>query len=173
MSGYTITYTDTGVAAYLDQLAARMADLTPVMQDLGEYLVMSTKARFATSTAPDGTPWASNSQVTIGRYLGNYSGMYKKSGALSKKGATRSAAKKPLIGESRRLSGEIHAVPTAHGVTVGSVLIYSAVQQFGAAKGSLGPRTPWGNIPARPYLGLSASDRGQVIDLVQGYLAPA
>jgi phage virion morphogenesis protein len=172
MTSYTITYTDSGVAAYLDELAAHMADLTPVMQDLGEYLVMSTKARFGTSTAPDGTPWAVNSPVTIGRYLGNYGGMYKKSGGLSKKGAARSAAKKPLIGETRRLSSEIHAVATSHVVTVGSSMIYSAVQQFGATKGSLGPRTPWGNIPARPYLGLSASDRGQVIDLLRSYLAP-
>lgn len=173
MGTITITYTDGGVSAYLAQLAARMSDLTPVMQDMGEVLVMSTKARFASGAAPDGAPWAANSPVTVGRYLGNYAGMYKKAGGLSKKGAARSAGKKPLIGETRRLGSEIHAVATSRSVTVGSSLIYAAVQQFGAAKGSLGPRTPWGDIPARPYLGLSAADRGQLIDLVQGYLAPA
>jgi phage gpG-like protein len=169
MTSYTITYTDSGVAAYLDELAAHMADLTPVMQDLGEYLVMSTKERFGTSIAPDGTPWAVNSPVTIGRYLASYSGMYKKSGGLNKKGAARAAEKKPLIGRSRRLGRSIHAVATKSSVTVGSDVEYSAVQQFGATKGSLGPRTPWGNIPARPYLGLSTKDRSNVIDFVVSY----
>lgn len=171
MATRTITFDGAEALAALDQLAARLGNLTPVMQDLGEYLVASTKARFAAGAGPDGARWAANSPVTLARYLGNYGGMFKRDGTLSKRGAARAGAKRPLIGETRRLSGEIHAVVTAASVTVGSSLVYAGVQQFGAPKGSLGPRSPWGNIPARPYLGLSAADRGEVLAIVRGYLA--
>lgn len=159
MTTRTITYDDAEALAYLGQLSARLGDLTPVMQDLGEYLVTSTKGRFGTSTAPDGTPWAANSLTTLALY-----------GRMFKGAAKAVANKQPLIGESKRLSGEIHALATASSVTVGSSMIYAGVQQFGAAKHSLGPVSPWGNIPARPYLGLSATDRGNVLDIVRGYL---
>lgn len=160
MTTRTITFDDAEALAYLGQLAAKLGDLTPVMQDLGEYLVVSTKSRFASSTAPDGTPWAANSLTTLARYGRMY------------KGASKAVAgKKPLIGESRRLSGEIHAVSTSTSVTVGSSLVYAGVQQFGAGKGTLGPRSPWGDIPARPYLGLSTADRGNVLAIVREYLA--
>lgn len=162
MTTRTITFDDAEALAYLGQLSARLGDLTPVMQDLGEYLISSTKARFASGTAPDGTPWAANSLTTLARY-----------GRMYKGSAKAVAGKKPLIGESRRLSGEIHAVTTANSVTVGSSLIYAGVQQFGAAKHSLGPKSPWGDIPARPYLGLSVADRGNVLDILREYLAEA
>lgn len=40
----------------LARLRQRLADLTPVMQDIGEELVARAKQRFATSTGPDGSP---------------------------------------------------------------------------------------------------------------------
>lgn len=162
MTTRTITYDDAEALAYLGQLQARLADLTPVMQDLGEYLVDSTKRRFASGTAPDGSPWAPNSLTTLARY-----------GGLYKNAKKAQAGKRPLIGETRRLSTEILALATASSVTVGSPLVYAGVQQFGAAKASLGPRSPWGDVPARPYLGLSATDRGNVLAIVREYLAGA
>lgn len=175
MTTRTITFDDGGAIAYLEQLAARMADLTPVMQDLGEYLVASTKARFSSSTAPDGSHWAVNSPVTLGRYLSNYGGMFKKSGGLTKDGEAKASAKKPLIGQTGQggLGDTIHAIATANSVTVGSSLIYAGVQQFGAARHSLGQNTPWGDIPARPYLGLSLTDRGNILSIVRDHLDKA
>ncbi len=157
----------------LRQLSRRVGDMRPAMQDIGEYLVGSTKARFATATAPDGTPWAPNRPVTIARYLGAFGGSYKKDGSLSKKGQARLGAKRPLIGESRRLGSEIHYQAGRDRVEVGSPMIYSAVQQFGAPRHSLGPHSPWGDIPARPYLGLSGDDRREIVDIVRGYLGAA
>jgi len=58
---------------------------------------------------------------------------------------------------------------------VGSVLEYAAVQQFGAKKGAFG-RTrrgapiPWGDIPPRPFLGLSDADRRSILDLIAEHL---
>jgi len=54
----------------------------------------------------------------------------------------------------------------------------AATQQFGAAKGAFG-RTkfngpiPWGNIPARPFLGISEEDESNLVDMLREYLEEA
>lgn len=67
-------------------------------------------------------------------------------------------SKKPLIGESGALSGQIFYRLVGNSLEIGSSMEYSAVQQFGAREGSLGGGAPWGDIPARPFLGVSADD---------------
>ena len=84
-------------------------------------------------------------------------------------------AKKPLIGETRRLSTEISYQIAADGVEVGSSMQYAAVQHFGAKKGEFG-RTrrgapiPWGDIPPRPFLGISEVDRAAILDIIADHL---
>jgi len=45
------------VKAAFEALQARLTDLTPFFQNIGEALLNSTRERFRTQTAPDGTPW--------------------------------------------------------------------------------------------------------------------
>lgn len=82
----------------LERLRSRVTDLSPVMRDIGELLVERAKQRFVTSTAPDGTRWQPNAPATILSYLDRYGGTRRKDGGLSKRGASRAAGKKPLIG---------------------------------------------------------------------------
>jgi phage gpG-like protein len=166
---------DRAVMAALRELARRCADPAPALADIGEYLVASTKQRFTQGVSPEATPWAPNSPVTMLRYLGRYAGSFSRRGGLTRGGAARAAAKRPLIGESRRLSSEIAWRPITGGIEVGSSLEYAAVQQRGADQGAFG-RTrrgapiPWGDIPPRPFLGVSESDRAAILDLLAGYL---
>lgn len=154
---------DRSVLNALNGLLRAGADLQPALQDIGEYLVVSTRDRFRDGVAPDGAPWAPNSPVTTAR---------------RGKGA---AGKRPLIGETRQLSTRIFYRVTAHTVEVGSPLEYAAVHQFGAGKGQFGRSKrgskrgpiPWGDIPARPFLGLSDQDRSEVLDIIQEHLARA
>jgi len=147
---------DRPVLDALRQLQAAGGDLRPAFQDIGEYLLDATKRRFQEGRAPDGRPWAPNSPATLARKRGS----------------------RPLIGESRRLGNEIHyrAGPTS--LELGSSLEYAAVQQLGARKGQFG-RTrrgspiPWGDIPARPFLGLSEADRATVLEIIQEHLEAA
>lgn len=171
-----IEMSDRGVNQALTRLANTTQNLPTVLDLIGEMLVDSTKRRFATSTGPDGQRWASNSPVTILRYLGKYKGSFnKKTGALTKSGATSAAGKRPLIGETRDLSRQIF--PRVEGSTlyIGSTMIYAAAQQFGMRKGYAGVNRrgspiPWGDIPARPFLGLSEQDRNNIIETISDYL---
>lgn len=145
--------------ALLRDLDAALTDLTPVMDRLGEQLTRSTKERFKEGTAPDGTKWAPKSATTLARY-----------------GAKADA--RPLFGPTGLLSQQIFHQADAQSVEWGSNLIYSAVMQFGAAKGAFGTMSngasiPWGNIPARPFIGVSAEDEVQIIDILSEWLQTA
>lgn len=140
----------------------RLADMTQVHQDIGEYMIEATKGRFRARIAPDGSTWAPKSPTTIARYrrLGD--------GNLTK----------PLLGSSGRLSNEIVMAAGRSEVEIGSNLEYSGVMQTGAGKGQFG-RTrrggpiPWGNIPARVWLGLSDVDERNILDIVDEHLGDA
>lgn len=193
---------DAHVAGVLRKLTARLGDLTPVMQTIGEAMVQSTMARFETSIGPNGTPWQRNTETTYIRYLEQKNGVTltkgENAGRLNAKGVSAAVGKKPLVGLTHRLSSEIHAEPSSTGVEIGSSLVYAAVQQFGATMGEFGRYSqvsrwnkyptgdfrkyagtvqgfpiPWGNIPARPYIGLSSTDDDSVLAIVESYLKDA
>lgn len=194
----TITVDDRHVLDVLDALLARLDDLTPAMQTVGEYLVGSTKRRFATSIGPDGVRWAPNTETTYLRMIEKAHGVTLKSGQINQKGANLALTKKPLIGETHRLSSEISAQADRDSVEIGSPMVYAAVQQFGAQMGEFGRYSqvsrwrkyekgdfrkhagtvkgfpiPWGDIPARPFIGLSEVDADQVLAIVGEHLASA
>jgi phage virion morphogenesis protein len=165
----TIQVNDKAVLQVLGELSARAKDLRPALKEIGEDLVESTRKRFASATAPDGTAWAANSPVTVARYLGQSAGSYKKNGDLSKKGAAALSSKKPLTGESRDLQRTInYQFEGKTGVSIGSPKVYAAMQQFGGKKSTY-PNL-WGDIPARPFLGLSTADSANIVDIVGSYL---
>lgn len=153
----------------LRTLAGRVGDMTPAMQDIGEHLAETTKRRFDTSTSPDGQAWAANSEATVLQYLGFTGGNYKKDGSLSKKGQARYSGKKPLIGDSRSLSSTIHYQAGASFVEIGSPMEYAAMQQFGGMKSAF-PNL-WGDIPARPFLGISDDDERSILEILSGYFS--
>ncbi len=150
------------LTAQLREAQERLANPEPMYQDIGEYLVDSHRQRFLRSEAPDGTTWADKSLVTLERYrrLGD---------------GDRS---KPLIGPSRRLGTELHYYASRSDVEFGSNLAYSGVMQEGAAKGAFGADRhgrpiPWGNIPARVWLGLSDTDERNIVDLADEHVGGA
>lgn len=168
MTDFTVNIDDAQVLAALGRLRRKTDNLGPVLMAIGEDLVDSTKRRFATATAPDGTPWAANSEVTISRYLGLSGANFKKDGSLSKKGEARRANKKPLTGETGALGQQIHYRVNGNVLEVGSSMEYAAMQQLGGRRADF-PNL-WGDIPARPFLGLSASDISDINQTVRDYL---
>lgn len=139
----------------IGRLAAAGRDTTPLMRDIGEYLIRSTKDRFAAQLDPEGKPWKPLSR--------SYREQKKRN-------------KHRILTLDGHLGGTINYRAGRTEVLVGSPRVYAAVHQFGAAKGAFGATVrgapiPWGNIPARPFLGLSAADRDEIALLVRDYLA--
>ena len=161
-----IEFNDAEVQAALGNLAAGLTDMSPVMNEIGLFLVASTEKRFDDTEAPDGSQWAPRSPVTLAIY------------------ARQKATFGPVLHKSGTLRQSIFHSYGPNEVTVGSNVLYSAVQQLGAAQGAFGASIgknkkgrdhfhsiPFGNIPARPYIGLSESDRSGVLDIVGEWLS--
>jgi phage virion morphogenesis protein len=186
MSLITIEVDDAGLRQALKALRERVEHLAPAMKEIGEELTESTKQRFVTSTAPDGSRWAENSDLVLLRFLGQVSGAYRKKATptggrgLTARGAKALGGKKPLIGETRNLSSTINYQVVDGGTTllVGSPEKYASTQQFGAKQGEYGSTRhgapiPWGDIPARPFLGLSDRDAHDVLAILRRHIARA
>jgi phage virion morphogenesis (putative tail completion) protein len=125
-------------------------DLRPVFKDIGEELVKSTHRRFEDGIGPDGKKWALNSVLSTLEY---------------KEGD------RPLIGETSRLATEIFYTADDHHLVVGSEAEYAAMQQFGGKKDDY-PHL-WGDIPARPFVGLSAADEQEALAIILEHLKTA
>jgi phage gpG-like protein len=153
---------DFNASAVFDQLeraSAQLDDMTPAYKDIAEYQVEATRKRFLSSTAPDGTRWRQKSPATLAAYLARGDGN----------------RPKPLIGPSGRLGKEIASLVSRDSAEIGSALEYSAVMQDGAKKGAFGKGrngrlVPWGDIPARVWLGISAVDEKNILDIVDEFL---
>jgi phage virion morphogenesis protein len=177
-----ITIDSKALDGAIEKLLDTMKDLTPVKKHIAEYLLESTRERIRSGgPAPDGAPWAPLSPA----YL------------LTKKGKGTLQETGRLIGLLRwQIDGDGN-------VAVGSDRDYAAIHQMGgtihkkARDGSARLRRvgsnvrfakkshkkAWGvsfrvgaheiHIPARPYLGLSAADKAEVVEIAKEHLEAA
>ena len=127
----------------LKSQAERLRNLQPLWQLVGMYVQRQTiKERFDQEQAPDGTKWKPLSPARVKQRLKRH-----KAGSM-----------KILqdVGELRR-SIQYEAGPNY--VRIGSNLKYARTHQFGR-----------GNIPARPFLGVTPNERQHINDMVKAYL---
>lgn len=190
----TVRFDSAPVLARLQEIARRVDDLSPAMRDIGELMVESTKERFTSSTGPDGQRWPALAKDTIlarlakisGQYaaytnlktrkvgqvrVGDKKGYYDKAGKVAGKGLLALMNMRPLV-DTGILQDTIRyqLTPGGKGVEIGTNRFAgeleggAAVHQFGNRKGT---------IPARPFLGLSASDERAVLDVLDRFLRQA
>lgn len=174
MAGITfrVEISDEAAARQLAEIVGRMDRPIDFYKAVGEYLTeVAIPRNFADESAPDGTPWARLSPVTVQR--------------------RESAGQTPItiLQATGRMAASVNYEATATHVRIGSPAPQAAVMQFGAEKGSFGAaigRTkptekrpwsqdyfstlPWGDIPARPWLGLSSEDEMEIIRIASDWL---
>ncbi|MFO1038149.1 MAG: phage virion morphogenesis protein [Geminicoccaceae bacterium] len=162
MSGVSITIDDADVMALLRRLAGLASGpaLGETMDEIGAQIQENTRERFLSKTGPDGVRWKPS-----------YRAVLQGGQTLADAGNLRDSITR-VIG----LGGA--------SVEVGTNLKYARVHQFGAtitpkaapylvfklADGSW-VRTKKVTIPARPYLGFNATDRADVIEILNERIA--
>lgn len=171
--------------ANLRALMDRMDTRTPFYKAVGERMLKSTKERFASETAPDGTAWAPLSRRRI----------------KDRQSAGLTPIK--ILRASGRLAGSINYEAGADQVEIGSAVEYAAAHQLGAdiqqparpakiyrkrgADGTVGRRfvrksdadvisdvnipARTINLPARPFIGLTAADEVGIMEDAEDWLA--
>ena len=173
------TVNDAQARAMLARLGEPGTD--DLMPRLGEYLQASTQKRFKTQTAPDGTAW----QPLQPRYARRKK--YAKDKILTLRGYLRSGIHYQVTGDAE--------------VQVGSNSKYAAIHQFGGAiekparQATVRYRSEAGrvlfagkkhqgaterqvtipahqvNMPARPYLGISAADDAKIRAIILDWVS--
>lgn len=161
-----ITVDDGEVMAALEQLRQRLRDMTPVMRAAAQVVRNDAMEAFASSRSPSGETWkplkAGSILSRAYRHAGR--GMRKdRAGTLA-----RFADAKPLL-DTGALRNSVQVVSVGRDeAVIGSRLPYAAIHQFGGKAG----RGRKASIPARPFLGLSEAGKGDLLDIVHGYLRP-
>lgn len=156
-----ISFEDLAIRQAADGLIALDRNLRgELLAPIGSALEFSTVERFDTNVGPDGQAWAPSYRALLqgGRTLANRG----------------------------HLRDSIHFVLEDEAVEIGTADMRAGVHQFGAtitakSGGGLSFRLADGahrvvqsvTIPARPFLGLSATDRGVVVQLAEDALAKA
>lgn len=139
---------DHEILAALRQLQQATGNLRPALLKIGENLKESTKKRFENYTGPDGVMWQANSDVTYERKA-DRSGI-----PLTDHGTLGNTIDYQLLGND--------------GVQIGSPMEYAAMMQFGGTKSEF-PNL-WGDIPERPFLGISEDDKRDILAIIQRHL---
>ena len=164
---------------YLHGLVERAKDMRPVLEEIGVDMQESTIQRFSTTKAPDETPWAPNSVATLLNYSQRFA--RNKNGTLKPAGVRALGAKKPGTDTGSMANSSINwQLKGDDAVGIGSSMPYAGTFHYGAKSGEFGfgfyvtregsfP-LPWGDIPARPFLGASEEDKANIVDLVNSYL---
>ncbi|UOA07629.1 phage virion morphogenesis protein [Methylobacter sp. S3L5C] len=143
-----ITINDQAIMAALRNLQSSVTNLRPALKEIGETLSESTKKRFVTTTGPDGERWALNSVLST--LLGDKQG----DRPLTDRGILGDTINYQLLGNDS--------------VQIGSPMEYAAMQQFGGATAEF-PHL-WGDIPARPFLGISTEDESAILAIIRDHL---
>ena len=155
-----VKFDGTAATASLRGLLAGIENPAPLLAQLGEYTLRTTRDRFKTQTGPDGTAWAALQP------------WYKKE---------KSQNKNRVLTLRGYLRGQlVSQVVGGKSVEVGSNSIYAAVHQFGSERPQNLERlqrrhktefiTRATTIPARPYLGLSDADRNELVERTLDWL---
>ena len=132
MTPFIITVQDQGVTDTLTRLAARVDNMAPYLEAVGEDIVERSKARFDSSSGPDGQEWKEYSPVTLGLMR-------------SRKGSRP----RSLLVDTGALQRQIVAtVEDSSVLRVSATQQYAAIHQFGGMAG----RGRKVKIPARPFL---------------------
>lgn len=134
----------------LTRLQRVTSDLSPALKEIGEQLSESTKQRFASTVGPDDKHWLLNTPATLDHKEGD----------------------RPLTGKTGVLASTINYQMTGpNALAIGSPMEYAAMQQFGGTKADFSHL--WGDIPARPFLGISEQDEADILNILQHHLQAA
>jgi phage gpG-like protein len=159
---------ETEVEARLASIAHRLGDLTPLMDTIGVVIETDTEDNFEGEHGPDGVPWKPSQRV------------------IEHGGKT--------LQLSRRLRMSMGRKVTSHSVEVGTNVVYARRHQEGfrgteairahkrtmrtvfgvrlktPIEAMVGAHTRQGNTPARPFLGMSASAKADIMHYAAAYV---
>lgn len=156
-----IEFNDQEVQNALNELIARAQDSTDLMRQVAGVMADATDSAFASESDPStGIAWDPLSAVTL---------------------ALRPERMGAPILNATGSAGLLGSISTDYGkdyAEIGTNRVYAPTHQFGARQGEFGASArggpiPWGDIPARPFLGISPAHEKDILAIASRFLADA
>jgi len=149
----------------LREISARTSNLSPILKAIGDRIVEQTKRRFeAGGPAPDGTPWKDPKTPNPKRVR-----------TLTVSGHLRDSIRAQMMGRNAVMVGtdkEYAAIHQKGGRTAASVILPRRKKALKTPYGLFRRvNHPGSVIPARPFLGVSAENSREVLDMINDYIA--
>ena len=119
-----------------------LLDLTPFWQSVGMIMVKQTLRNFQNEQSPEGVKWKPLSAARIRQRNKRHKG-----------------GRMKILTDTGELRRSVAYKAFKSRVIFGSALKYAATHQFGR-----------GNIPSRPYLGVTEEDKSKVLSMMKAYL---
>ena len=134
-----------GVSRLLSRLLLNDAKRAEMLDQIGEASVREIKMHFINQQTPRGIKW------------------WKSKRALKD-------PSRPTMLNTLKLMNSITYKQSGGAVEVGTDDIRAGTLNFGASKGQYGNGVPFGDIPARQFLGVSSQNEIKVRDIVNSFL---
>lgn len=155
----TITVQDEGISRYLQQLNARLADLSPVMDSIGHALEQNIRQRYQSRKDPNGNAWKDWAPDTKKTYPWRGS-----KAAKGKNGPGRGK----ILERYGHMFDSLSYTYDKTNVSIGFAVPYAAYHEWGTKRM---PRR--GLLTANPATGeLGAQDQKTVLQVLQRHLQP-
>lgn len=139
-----------GVSRLLSRLLLNDAKRAQMLDQIGEASVREIKMHFINQKSPEGVPWKPS------------------------KRALADPSRPTLLHTLKLLNSITHKVSGGQ-VSAGTDDIRAGTLNFGARRGQYGAASngapiPWGDIPARKFIGVSSQNEIKVRDIVNSFL---
>lgn len=150
----TIEVDDQNIVTLLNELSRRATDLTPAMREISEIMMTGIEDAFEAEADPEtGQKWEPISPLTV----------------------LRRGSSHPILQMSGQLAASIQPDAGKDFAVVSTSKVYAITHQLGAKQGQYGRTSrggpiPWGDVPARPFLGLSNQTREDILEVLGRYL---
>lgn len=184
MTGITLEYQAEAVLDAIRAATEALGDPELLLRDMGEYLMIAHDKRFASQSAPDGTPWQALSPAYARRKKKNQNKILVLDGYLKNTLRYQVTGNELAFG-TNRVYAAIHQFGGEIQIAARSQQTYFRQDKSGEVENrfvskrrsnfsqwvSMGPYTI--KIPARPFLGTSDTDDKELASIALGYLSRA
>ena len=184
MAGASFEFDGLSALAIINEAAAAVADPQPMLRDIGEYLLLAHDRRFASQSAPDGTPWQALSPAYLKRKVKNRDKILTLDGFL-KNTLRYQVSANELVFVTNRVYGAMHHFGGSIDMPARSQQAYFRQDGRTGEVGNLFTSKRKSNfsqwvtlgaytiqIPARPWLGTSDDDNYAIAGIATRYLLP-
>ncbi|MDM8181263.1 phage virion morphogenesis protein [Marinobacter salarius] len=157
MADISITLNHEDVQKSLDQLLRRVAEPANAMREIADVMADASERAFSTESDPEtGIAWDPLSAVTLALRP------ERQGGQILQDSGIMAASIVTDYGKDFAAIGTNHPAAPTH--------------FFGARQGEYGRTArggpiPWGDIPARPFLGIGPADEDDILDIASRFLS--